>query len=107
MKRIRLATGATIAGLCVLGIYGWLNNRSDAEATALFKAALVGWDVDPSAYEDLGKRSLPNQPSVRVWSRRTADGLEEIEVTEAERLVCRSVKQAGASDWKSLGCLQR
>jgi len=107
MKRVRLATGVTIAAFCMLGIYGWLNSRSKTEATALFQAALVGWNVDPGAYEDLGKRSLPNQPTVRVWSRRTPDGVEEIEVTEAERLVCRSVKQAGASDWKSLGCLQR
>jgi hypothetical protein len=107
MKRTRLATGVAIVGLCVLGIYGWLNSRSNAEATALFEAALVGWNVDPSAYQDVGKRSQPNQPTVRVWSRPTPNGIEEIEVTEAERLVCRSVKQAGTSDWKSLGCLQQ
>lgn len=107
MKRVRLATGIIIAGLCILGIYGWLNDRSNAEATALFEAALVGWNVDPNSYEDLGERSLPNQPTVRVWSRRTPAGLEQIEVTEAERLVCRSVKRVGTSDWQSLGCLQR
>ena len=107
MKRFRLTAGVTIAGLCILGTYGWLNSRSNAEATALFEAALVGWNADPGSYEDLGKRSLPNQPTVRVWSRRTPDGVEEIEVTEAERLVCRSLKQVGTSHWKSLGCLQR
>lgn len=107
MNRVRLATGIIIAGLCILCIYGWLQSRSNAEATALFEAALVGWNVDPGSFEDLGKRSHPNQPTVRVWSRRTPDGIEQIEVTEAERLVCRSVKQVGASDWQSLGCLQR
>lgn len=74
MKRVRLATGIILAGFCMIGIYGWLESRSNAEATALFEAALVGRDVNPSFYEYLGKRSLPNQPTVRVWSRQTPDG---------------------------------
>ena len=106
MKR-PMAVGVVTASLCVLGLYNWLSNRSDAESKALFKEAIAGWNVDAGAYEDLGKRSLPNQPTVRVWSRRTPEGVEEIEVTEAERLVCRSVKEVGGSKWRSLGCLQR
>jgi len=108
MKRLPVAAMmAVVIALLLLGGYSWLERRSDAEARALFESALVGWNVDASAYRETFRRSLPNQPTVRIWTRQMADGVEEIEVTEADRLVCRSFKKEGGSDWKSLGCLQR
>lgn len=105
MRRFSILIG--IAVLIAVGVlfYYWLKVRSNERSEAFFLVAVEKWGLDPSLYKEIGYRSLPNQPSKRVWSRNTRERIEEIEVTELGGLVCRSVKDAFTAEWRSLGCL--
>lgn len=106
MKRVPALV--VIAALVLVGLltHYWLKVRSDEQSDALFKTAASRWNLDPSLYRGLGRRHLPNQVGSRLWSREAPDGVDQIEVFEAEGLVCRALKVAGSSEWRSLGCLE-
>lgn len=109
MKRsVRLGVLVAVAGFGALAALAcWqLERRSVVVSTALFREAAVGWGLNPEQFVAIGRRTLPNQPATRVWERRGAFGVEEIQVTEAEDLVCRARRAQGSGTWEHLGCRQ-
>lgn len=104
--RIRpLLIAAGLAALVCLG-YWQLERSSVAISAALFREAALGWNLNPEDFVAVGRRTLPNQPATRVWERRGAFGVEELQVTEAESLVCRSRQVQGSPKWEHMGCRQ-
>lgn len=104
-KRLLVATIVGLVG--ILGAwYWWLERNSVAASTALFKEAAIGWGLNPEKFVAAGRRTLPNQPATRVWIYRNSLGVDEIQVTEAEGLVCWSRQRTEANTWAHLGCQQ-
>lgn len=107
MKRTsRLGVFVAIAGALAALVCWQLERQSTLVATALFREAATGWGLNPDQFVSVGRRTLPHQPATRVWEYQETSGVEAIQVTEAEDLVCRMRRAEGSSTWEHLGCRQ-
>jgi hypothetical protein len=82
-----------------------LEREALLSAERLFKAAAIGWQLDPMGYVSRGMRTGSDGVVVRVWEKSEANSLEGFDVTPVENFVCRWRRVPRDGPTQNLGCI--